>query len=192
MSTELKLKVCVQKEEGSLRLHLPNLRLVTIYGLRSKGGRLHIDRDSFQEAAKLESLALYNPGNRVTMQPDCFAGLTALASIELQKCGLTEVPSALTALDGSLTSLMLKNNDDLQLTDDGFTTLLGLRKLRCVNLQKSSFKSAFRDGEVAVARAGKAHLHYDPPLWSLRSMQNLVRLPRVFLLAHGHVPQVVV
>jgi len=76
-------------------------------------------------------------------------------------CGLASIPSALTALSGSLTTLALPYNDDLQLAEDDVVTLLALRKLQNLDLRKFS-------------------------LWSPHSLQHLVDLPNAFHARHGH------
>lgn len=181
----------LQVQEATLSMHLPQLRRLEIIGveepLHTPAG-LRLDRDSLQEAAKLEYLTLKYPGTPVTLQPDTFTGLTALVSLELMECGLVSIPPAVTALIGSLTSLALPYNNDLQLADDDIATLLSLQCLRQLNLRKSSFTTAFRNGDIATAEAAKAHLHYEPPLWSPRSLHHLVQLPGSFLAYHGHVP----
>jgi hypothetical protein len=70
------------------------------WDLDAPRGSLRLDRDSFFEAANLESLLFTNPGT-MTLTPDCFTGLTALASLQLDYCGFASVPPALTALAGS-------------------------------------------------------------------------------------------
>ena len=149
---------------------------------------LRLDRNSLRETPQLEFLALACPAPVVTLQPDCFTGLTALVSLALEDCGLASIPLAVTALAGSLTTLALSCNDQLQLADGDIATLLALRELQQLNLRKSSFDTAFEDGDPAVADAVQAHLHYMPPLWSVHSMQILLRLPGAFLAEHGHEP----
>jgi Leucine-rich repeat (LRR) protein len=123
----------------------------------------------------------------MTLMPDCFTGLTALATLQLYECGLTELPPALTALAASLTVLELHDNDDLQLADDDTTTLLTLRKLRRLDLRKSCLMGAFSPGSVAEAAIElAAHLSYQPPLWSLGSLQQLLNLPNAFRAQNGH------
>ena len=179
-----------QDSEGSLRLHLPDLRRAIFDGIDPADwdaevprGSMLLDRDSFSQAAKLESLSFFNPGT-MTLTPDCFTGLTALASLQLNFCDLTNVPPALTALAGSLTSLELALNNDLQLASDDVATLLTLRKLRMLDLRKSSLDHATR---IAAAAAAEAVLPVQPPSWSMRSVQHLVNLPAAFLTQHGHV-----
>ena len=181
----------LQVQEAVLRMHLPQLRhleLVGVEEIQHTPAGLCLDRSSLQETAKLESLALKYPGPVVTLQPDCFTGLTALASLELSACGLASIPSAVTALVDSLTSLALPCNDGLQLADDDIATLLALQKLRQLDLQKSPFGEAFEDVDTDLANAVESHLRYEPVLWSQRSFQRLVQLPGAFLAQHGHVP----
>ncbi len=178
----------IRRDEGLLRLCLPELREILIDGHRGTNGGLRLDGNSLLETPKLQTLVLDAPGT-VTFTPDCFARSTPLTAIKLRKCGLTSIPSALTALCGSLTLLSLPLNDRLQLADDDTKVLLSLRKLRKLHLQKSSLRTAFKDGDTAVAAAVKAHLHHEPALWSQRSLQHLVQLPVAFLLQHGHVPE---
>lgn len=176
-----------------LRMHLPQLQQLDITGLdepEHTPAGLHLDGNSLQAAAQLERLTLQHPGTSVILQPDCFKRLPALASLELRACSLVSIPPAVAALAGSLTSLALPYNDDMQLAADDIAVLLALRELRQLNLQKSSLRLAFlvRDGDTAVADAVKARLHYEPSLWSPRSLQHLVQLPGTFLAHHGHVP----
>ncbi len=165
-----------------LQLHLPALRRASIHGDCVASGKLRLDRDSLQGASNLNSLSL-ETWELVTLLPDCLAGLPALATVELMLCGLVSVPAALTALNGILTSLALSWNDGLQLTDDDVTRLLTLRKLRHLDLRKSFFDDAIN---YRVAAATVEALHYEPALWTTRSLQCLVALPCAFLTQHGH------
>jgi len=130
-------------------------------------------------------MALIDPGP-VRLAPECFTGLTALMSLKLQECGLINIPPALAALGGSLTSLELPLNNGLQLADDDFTALLALQKLRKLNLHKSSLSESYDSGDRALASAAQAHLQFVPALWSSCSLKHLVRLPGAFLKGHGH------
>jgi len=115
--------------------------------------------------------------------PDCFAGVPALATVELSSCGLASVPAALTALAGSLTSLAMPHNGDLQLAHGDAATLLALRKLRHLDLRKSSFENAL---SYMASRRVVEELHFEPALWTARSLQHLVTLPDAFRAQHGH------
>ena len=180
----------LQVQEAVLRMHLPQLRHLEIVGveeIQHTPAGLCLDRDSLRETAKLESFTLKHPGPVGTLQPDCFAGLTALASLELLECGLDSIPPALTALAGSLMSLALPYNNDLQLAYDDVATLLALRSLQQLDLRKSSFNKVFRKGDILIAAVVQDRLHYEPALWSPRSVKHLVRLPGAFVKNHGHV-----
>jgi len=128
-------------DDGLLRLSLPALRQATLCGNwdRSTLGTLRVDRGSFAEAPQLEYLVLSALG-AMTLMPDAFAGLTALARLDLSSCGLTCVPTAVTALSGSLKSLAMPYNNELQLTSSDVRTLLTLRKLQTLDLQKEPFE----------------------------------------------------
>ncbi len=133
-----------------LRLHLPALRVVRLHGFSEPvDGQLRIDRDSFAEAAKLEVLLL-DRVSTVKLEPDALRGLTGLAMLELATCGLAEIPEALTALVGSLTSLALPYNDKLQLGDRDVRTLLALPKLRMLDLRKPPLTHALTGAAPAV------------------------------------------
>ena len=119
--------------------------------------------------------------------PNCFVGLTALTTLGLFECGLAAIPPAITNLEGSLQSLALPHNQHLQLGDNDLTILLTLRKLRKLDVQKMSFRMAFKDGDIAAADAVTAHLNYAPPLWSPCSFQHLMQLPVAFFAQHGRV-----
>ena len=172
----------LQVEEGVLRLNLPALRRVGIRCNCLASGKLRLDRDSFRGAAGIEFLSL-ETSKPMTLLPDCFAGLTALATVELERSGLVSVPAALTALSGSLTSLSLSWIDNLQLNDDDVATLLTLRMLRHLDLRKLFFDDAIH---YRVAAAAVEELRYEPALWTTRSLQRLVMLPKAFLAQHGH------
>jgi len=172
--------VCLQADEGCVRLHLPALRRATFSSRQSK---LRFSRESFVKPAKLESLSLYGLAV-VTFQPGCFRGMTALASLKLETCGLASIPAALSGLRASLTHLALPENDALQVEDDDIATVLALRKLQMLDLRKSPV------GRVLTGAAETAvttQLHYEPAPWTLRSMQYLVDLPNAFRAQHGHV-----
>ena len=180
----------LQVTEGTLRLHLPELRQLVLSGVhrdqmssRSQEESLLLDRDSFAEPSKLEDLTL----ELVALTPDCFTGMTALAALHLQRCDLARIPAALTALAASLTWLALPFNDGLQLADDDVKILLALRKLRELDLRKQSVTAALGWRHSEAAAAVEAHMHYQPALWSARSLQHLVDLPKAFLVQHGHV-----
>lgn len=81
---------------------------------------------------------------------DCFAGLSALSSLELEACGLASIPIALTALEGSLTSLAVPFNNDLQLAHEDVEILLTLRKLRRLDLRKWCVRSTMTRAAVRV------------------------------------------
>ena len=179
---------------GKLVLHLPELRRLTLRGFGWVAGDLEITRHSFREAAKLEYFSTNTPAT-VSLTRDCFTGVTALATLRLEACRLSSIPSALTALSGSLTSLALPNNDDLQLSHYDTQVLLALPKLQKLDLRKAHCVSSMRDRETVVTvspafkRAGEivvSCLAYDPPLWSQRSLQQLVELPNAYLALHGH------
>ena len=180
-----------QVNDEAVRLHLPDLRQAAIVsstgvGVCTPGAKLRFDRESFTEAAKLTSLTLETPGI-TTLMPDCFTGLSALATLEMKACGLVSIPKALMAVASSLTSLALPLNNNLQLAADDVATLLALRKLQKLDLRKSSLRSALTSsGIAAAADAVTADLRYEPPLWSLDSLQHLVSLPTAFLALHGH------
>ena len=166
-------------DEGTLHLHLPALRRLDIAGLRQRG-RLRLDRDSLLEASQLEFLSL-EALEAATLMPDCLTGLTALATLELKGCGLVLIPTALTALQGSLTRLALPFNDNLQLAESDFAILLTLRKLRMLDMQKYSLTEPL-DNMAAVALS--AHVRYVPAPWSERSLQHLVTLQSAFQSKH--------
>jgi len=100
---------CSQASEQTLLLHMPALRRAsfTASGLYFTSNKLHMDRDSFAAAAKLEFLSLTGLAT-VTLLPDCVSVLAGLATLELAKCGLISIPAALTALAGSLTRLAMR------------------------------------------------------------------------------------
>jgi len=167
-------------DEGTLRLHLPALRRLDIAGLRNRE-RLRLDWDSLREASQLEFLSLEALA-AVTLIPGCLTGLTALATLELKGCGLVLIPTALTALQGSLTRLALPFNDNLQLAETDVAILLALRKLRMLDMQKYSLTNPL-DNTAAVALS--AHVRYVPAPWSERSLQHLVTLQSAFQSKHG-------
>ena len=175
---------------GKLVLHLPELRRLTLRGSGGSLGDLEITRHSFREAAKLEYFSTNTPAS-VTLTRDCFTGVTALATLRLESCGLRNIPDALTALSGSLTLLALPNNHDLQLPDYDTKKVLALAKLQKLDLRKSLCVSTIRGPDLSpnftrAAQVVATSLHYDPPLWSQRSLQQLVDLPNAFLAQHGH------
>ncbi len=145
-------------------------------------GTLRVDRDSFAEAPQLEDLSLSALG-AVTLMPDALTGLTTLARLELEFCGLICIPTSLTALSGSLTSLAMPYNNEMQLTKSDVTTLLALQKLQTLELQKAPMEAVVNNATTALVTA---QLHYHPALWSPRSLQHLVALPNMFLAQHGH------
>ena len=62
---------------------------------------------------------------------------------------------ALTALEGSATSIALAYNDDLQLASDDVGTLLALRELQKLDLQESSWADAMKNFDQAAAEGVK-------------------------------------
>jgi len=179
----------MQVDEKAVRLHRPDLRHVRIVsgtgpGNAPEDARLRFDRESFSKAAKLASLVLDTPGT-TTLTQDCFVGLRTLVKLELKACGLVSISKALTSLAGCLTKLALPLNNRLQLADSDIATLPTLRKLRKLDVRKSSLKNALTTADTAAAAAAVT-LTYEPPLWSLRSLQHLVSVPNAFLAHHGH------
>ena len=163
-------------------MHLPELRRLELFGDRPVR-TLRFERDSFVGASKLESVLVIRAG-LLAIMPDSFVGLTALkARRKLHECGVSHIPAAVTALSGSLTSLVLYGNNALQLTSDDVARVLTLRKLRILNLQKRSFKVVM--GHPAAANTVAAHLRYQPALWSPRSLQHLIELSSAFVVQHG-------
>ena len=182
----------LQVSEGTLRLRLPDLRRAMFDGvfrdqmeLPDTPASLLLDRDSFKDAAKVETLEICTYGT-LTLLPDCFTALTALHTLRLYDCGLANIPAALTALAGSLTSLTVSYTTELQLDSDVVATLLLLRTLRKLHLPKTSLSTAMRDSGTAAADVLEAHLGFQPALWTTRSLQHLVELPGAFLAQNGH------
>ena len=91
--------------------------------------------------------------------PDSLTGLTALVTLSLEKCGLSNIPTAIAALALSLATLQLPFNEDLQLADDDIAVLLALPRLRTLDLQKQSLMCPI-DNATAVALS--ARLNYVP------------------------------
>ena len=172
----------VQEDEGLLRLDLPSLRRLDISWRYGLSGRLRIDRESFAVAAGLKSLSLvaHMP---IALMPDCFTRLTALSTLKLGGCGLIKLPTALTALESSLTSLSLPWNNDLQLGRADVAILVALRKLQYLDLRKFFLQWVFKSINLEAVDAVISHLRYEPGLWSHRSLQHLVDLPGAFSCA---------
>ena len=103
----------------------------------------------------------------------CLTALTGLKDLTLANYGLTSVPSAVGSLGGSLTSLSLEDNSDLQLGAADMSTLLRLRCLRTLSVRKDISTSD-------VPGTAK--------LWSNGSIQVLVSLPGRFMAEHGAAP----
>ena len=78
-----------------------------------------------------------------------------MAALRLSECGLMHIPAAVAALAGSLTSLELPYNNDLQLDNDDVECLLSLRKLRTLDLQKSPFAAAMNANPMPVLPAAE-------------------------------------
>ena len=112
--------------------------------------------------------------------PDCFAGLTKLATLDLPECRLAKIPAALTALEGSLTSLVLTYAEGLELAHDDVTILLALRNLRKLDIRRRWFQLE-RAGNAAAAE-----LRGELIWWNRSSMARLVDLPIAFYEQHGH------
>ncbi len=170
--------------DGVLRLHLPELQRSSIWRTYLASGTLRIDADSFRVSSKLQALSLDHCGT-VSLTPDSLTRLTALATFKLDTCGLVRVPAAVTALAGSLTSLALPYNDGLQLTDDGCTRLLTLKKLKNLDLQKSCVDMALHIAGLTAPNAVLQHLDNNANPWSPQSLQHLVELPGAFLAQNG-------
>ncbi len=156
--------VCrLQENDGFLQLHLPALQSLQVSAPYWKTGILHVNQDSFSDAANLTSLS-FDYGLTLRFLPE---GFTGLSTLNMMMCGLASIPAAVgAALAGSLTHLALPYNDDLQLADADVATLLALRKLQTLDLRKTSLENKLQ--------------------WSPRSLQHLVELPVAFLANHGH------
>ena len=168
-----------------LRLCLPKLQRLYIFGCQQVSGTLRIDRDSLPGNGKLQALSLHRTGTVIFM-PDSFTRLTALATLTLTKCGLVHIQAAVTGLAGSLTALSLPYNDGLQLAADDCVLLLTLKKLRALDLQKSCTSLALSRAGLAASPAASEHSNDHASMWSPRSLQHLVKLPGAFLAQHGH------
>ena len=164
-----------------LRTYLPALARALFFALSPTSGNLQLDKDSFLTPAQLEFLWLSH--FNVTTTPDCFTRLPALATLELFECGLSSIPAALTALAGSLTSLVLANNDDLQLRHDDVNILLALGKLRKLDLRKIEWAQPVEAGNPAAGYMGRP---YDASCWLRSSLQRVVELLTGFHQQHGH------
>jgi len=134
-----------------------------------------VDWESFLHAANLQTLS-FRGTRPLRLQGDCFLGLRALATLELEGSGFATIPGALTALGDSLTHLALPSNDTLQLELGDVSILLALRKLRSLDLRKHNPRG------TAGALAGQ------PLNWSPRSLHSLVHLHAAFQKKHGHMP----
>ena len=171
-------------ENARLRLRLPALRranIVACWTTNTTRGTLRCDEVSFLETVQLKSLRLHGHGT-VTLMPNCLEGLTALAMLKLESCGLANIPTAVLALAGSLTLLALPFNADLQLASSDVTTLLALRKLRKLDLRKTFVGS---DLNGSLSEVVIAHLR-NHPVWSEDSLQHLLDLRNAFNGRHGH------
>ncbi len=73
-------------------------------------------------------------------------------------------------------------NNELQLTNNDVRTLLALRKLQTLDLHKEPLEAKVTG---ATAASLTAELHYQPVLWSQRSLRHLVALPNIFRAQHG-------
>ena len=83
------MSALTQVGEGVLRIYLPELRRINIYGNHQANGTLRVDGDSLLVSGKLQALSLHRDVT-VTFMPDSFMRLTALARLTLVACGLVE------------------------------------------------------------------------------------------------------
>jgi len=178
-----------QEHEGLLRLHLPALESAEIesHTMDRDWGPLQVDKDSLRACPELTSLS-FSSIKPVTFQPDCFSGGMALAKLTCFDCDLVSIPSALKALEGSLSQLALPKNIDLQLARKDVKILLALPKLEILDMMKPDLD--FPDGQtqaaIAATQALLPELNFVPTVWSSLSMQNLTWLAGRFAKKHGH------
>ena len=169
--------MCLQGLEDTLLVQMPALRRasITVCGCCHSDSVLRIEQGSFVGAAKLESLVLSGPAN-VTLMTDSFSMLAELTTVELEACGLSSIPAALTALSGSLTRLALPRNHALQVADEDIKTFLALPQLQMLDLRK-------RAPQAAVTYEGLRMTELAP--WSMRSLQRLCNLQATYHAQHG-------
>ena len=159
---------------------MPALRRasITAYSRLHNRSVLHINRDSFVGAAKLEFFSLHGLGTlQLKLMPDCLSELAGLATIELKECGLTNIPAALTALAGSLTSLALPRNHALQVANEDVVTILALPQLKLLDLRKHAPHVTVTYENVRLTELA---------FWSMRSLQHLCNLQACYHAQHGH------
>lgn len=126
---------------------------------------LHVTPTSFSATSGLTKLHL-GPHQEVQLALHCFSGLSMLADLRLYDCQLTAVPAALSGVQHTLRRLELSCNNELQIDQAGFDTLLALSLLEKLDLGKNL---------AECPSSVSATLGYLPPLWSPVSFHFLVR-----------------
>ena len=121
--------------ENVLRLvGVPNLVECHLFGDHTSTAFV-VDSTSFTGCTGLQHLTLHHH-RALSLQSGCFDVLSALTSLTLTDCGLSDVPSVIAPLT-ALRSLDLSQNEQLQVDSSAVSLLCSLRKLRSLNVAKS-------------------------------------------------------
>lgn len=122
--------------DGTLALGaLPALVTCELCWITCDSHLMHVTAASFSGAQGITQLTL-KFHNELQLEPLCFSTLGMLANISLRGCGLTAVPTALAGVQRTLQLLNLSSNNELQIDQAGFDTLLALSVLTELNLSK--------------------------------------------------------
>jgi len=167
---------CGPKDLHVLRLAgVANLKQCHLLGDSRESALFRIDATSFTSSAALEQLTLHHQWG-MSWGPGCFDALSALTSLTLTECALTEVPSVIASLT-ALRILDLSQNVFLEVDDADAEMLFGLKLLRSLDLAKPkrssddtrvhtalSMQAVFDMVEDCHGEGRLLHVNFDPDL----------------------------
>ena len=167
---------CGPEDLHELRLAgVANLKQCHLLGDSRDGALFRIDATSFASSAALEQLTLHHQWG-MSWGPGCFAALSALTSLTLTECALTELPSVIASLT-ALRILNLSQNVCLDVDDSDAEMLFGLKLLRSLDLAKPerssddtrvhtalSMQAVFDMVHECRDEGRRLHVNFDPDL----------------------------
>lgn len=115
---------------------LPALASCRLFWEPQEGDVLHVTPTSFCGAPGVTQLSLWSHA-QMQLAPLCFTGLSMLADLTLDGCGLAAIPAPQAGVQQSLRRLDVSDNTELQIDEAGLKTLLALPALERLVVEKA-------------------------------------------------------
>ncbi|XP_017290195.1 reticulon-4 receptor [Kryptolebias marmoratus] len=139
----------------------------------------YIEAGAFYGLEKLEELDIGDNSNLRTISPTAFRGLTKLHTLQLHRCGLSELPVGVFRGMFSLQYLYLQDNNILTLHDD---TFLDLANLTYLYLHNNKIKMVTNDMFRGLINLDRLLLHQNRVIYvQPRAFSDLGKLKSLFL-----------